>query len=407
MSGLELCEHLQECIEENPFLEAEWPVNNFSSFDNSQFLENIAEKNTFHDEIYSQMLFLKLNDKEKEIAQILLDGINENGYLNNDLLKYVSREKDIPYFEILPLIKKLQQVSPSGLFSFNLKDKIRITLEAHNKYNRNHGILIENLENISKHGLLYLKNKCGFNDEQLSQMISEINNIGINFNTNAESNDFIYEVPDLIIEIKAKDDLELCINDEARPQISANKCLYEKTIANRCSQNDKKYANDKFSSAELLIKSLNYRNSTLLKIMREIAHHQQDFLEGKSDHMYPLSVKSIASSLIMHESTAHRAISEKTVVTPRGTFDIKALLPKEVKTTDCENVVSDYSIKEYMKTLINNEPKDNPYSDDHIVSCLNSRGINISRRTVSKYRNAMEIPTSHQRTRLHKILMAK
>ncbi|GHU11247.1 hypothetical protein FACS189449_02320 [Alphaproteobacteria bacterium] len=407
MSGLELCEHIKGCIEENPFLEAEWPASNFSSFDNSQFLENIAKENTLHDEINLQMLFLKLNDKEKEIAQILLDGISESGYLNNELLKYVSKEKDVPYFEILQLLKKLQKLSPSGLFSFNLKDKIKNTLEAQNKYSKDFGIFIENLDNISKHGLMYLKSKCGFNDRQLSQMISEINNVGINFDINVASDDCIYRISDLIVERKAKDVLELCINDDVLPQVSVNKDLYNETIAKCNLQSDRKYANDNFSSAGLLIKSINHRNSTLLKIMREISYHQQEFFNGKSDHLYPLNVKSLASSLVMHESTVHRAISEKIVVTPRGTFDIKALLPKEIKSTSCDKVVSDYSIKEYMKTLINNEPKDNPYSDDHIVSVLNSRGINISRRTVSKYRNIMEIPASYQRTRLHKILMTK
>ncbi|MDR2681622.1 MAG: RNA polymerase sigma-54 factor [Holosporaceae bacterium] len=402
MNNLDLYDHIRDCISENPFLEAEWPADNFSSPNNSQLLENLAKETTFQDEIYVQMPFLKLNAKETEIIPFLLDGIRENGYLNSNLLKYITDEKKVSYFELLQLIKKLQKLSPPGLFTFNLKDKIKLILEAKNKYNKNYAILVENLENITKYGLSYLREKYKFTPGQLSLMISEIGCCNINCRVESESQYIMSPIPDMIISRQTATDFNLSINDMLLPQVLVNTKLFAEISRKHCSKNDKKYLNDQFFSAELLVKSINYRNKTLLKVVREIAHRQQDFFNCRGSFLYPVSVRSIADTLLMSESTVHRAISEKTVATPRGIFTIKHLLPKEIKSKTCHDVVSDYSIKEYMKALINNEPLDSPYNDSHIVSFLNSRGINISRRTVAKYRSTMEIPPASQRTKLRR-----
>ncbi|MDR2794944.1 MAG: hypothetical protein LBB12_04155, partial [Holosporaceae bacterium] len=371
--------------------------------DKSQFLENIPKEKTLLDEIYAQMPFLKLNAKETEIMAILLDGMRGNGYLNGDLLRYVTNEKNMSYFEVLHLIKKLQTLSPPGLFTFNLKDKIKLMLEAKNKYNKNYSILMENLENIAKCGPTYLMNKYKITPELQSDMISEISRCGTNFSMENELHDNIDNVPDMIIKRQTVTDFNLAVNDILLPQVSVNVPLFAEISAKRCSRNDKKYINDNFSSAKLLVKSINYRNTTLVKILKEIAYRQQDFLNCRDSYLYPVSVRSIADALMMHESTVHRAIAGKTVATPRGVFGIKHLLPKEIKSKNCQEVVSDYSIKEYMKALISNEPLDSPYSDSHIVSFLNSRGISISRRTVTKYRNALGILTASQRVKLRRL----
>ncbi|MDR3179606.1 MAG: RNA polymerase factor sigma-54 [Holosporaceae bacterium] len=404
MNNLDLGDHIRDCANDNPFLEAEWPVNNsFFSDNNSQFLENIPKEQTLPDKIYAQLPFLKLNAEETEITAILLDGISENGYLNSDLLKYVSNEKNVSYFEVLRLIKKLQKLSPPGLFTFNLKDKIKLILEAENKYNKNYAILVENLENIAKCGPDYLLDKYKIAPKLLSDMIAEIGHCGAKFTTENEWRDTMDNVPDMVISRQTTTNFNLFVNDELLPQVSANAKLFAEISEKRCSQSDKKYMNDNFSSAELLVKAINYRNTTLVKILKEIAHRQQDFFNCRDSYLYPVSVRSIADALTMHESTVHRAIAGKTVATPRGVFSIKHLLPKEIKSKNYSSVVSDYSIKEYMKVLINNEPIDSPYSDNHIVGFLNSRGINISRRTVAKYRSALEIPTASQRVKLRRL----
>ncbi|MDR3151379.1 MAG: hypothetical protein LBT67_00820, partial [Holosporaceae bacterium] len=165
MNNIELREHMEKCLDENPFLEDQKTIANFLDID--QFLEAVARKTTFSEEIYFQMLFLKLADREKETALLLLDGIIENRYVTNDLLRRVSVESGMSMVEIFRLIKKLQQLSPRGLFSFNFKDKIKTSLEAENKYNKDYAILLQNLDMLPKLGLSCLSNKCNFDERRL------------------------------------------------------------------------------------------------------------------------------------------------------------------------------------------------------------------------------------------------
>ncbi|MDR2267830.1 MAG: hypothetical protein LBD81_00065 [Holosporaceae bacterium] len=402
MNNIDLREHMEKCLNENPFLEDQRAIANFSDID--QFLETVAKKTTFSEEMYFQMLFLKLSDKEKETALLLLDGIIEHRYVTNDLLRRVSIESGMSVIEIFRLIKKLQQLSPRGLFSFNFKDKIKTSLEAENKYNKDYAILLQNLDMLPKLGLSCLSNKCNFDELRLPEMLSEIGRIDIIFDANVDYDDCAYRIPDMIIECKSKNDFEYNVNEYILPQLSVNRELYDESMGKCRSDIDKKYIQNNFSSAELLIKSVRRRNSTLLKILKELVYRQLDFFDNLDATLRPISVKSLANALPMHESTIHRAIQDKTVATPRGIFSLKDLMPKEIKNKTCENSVSDHSIKEYMKMLIGNEPKNSPYSDSNIVSLLNSRGVNISRRTVSKYRNAISIPNTFTRANIYKTM---
>jgi RNA polymerase sigma-54 factor len=186
------------------------------------------------------------------------------------------------------------------------------------------------------------------------------------------------------------------------PVVEVNRELYETSRRKSRSDTDKNYIRSQKISAELLIKSVTLRNITLTKIMQEIIYRQRDFFAGYSGLM-PIDAKSIARALMMNESTIYRAISNKTVSTPRGCIDIKSLMPKEIKCELGDSVATDYSIKEYMKNLISKEPKHTPYSDSNIVYLLNNRGIEISRRTVTKYRNCLNIPNVFQRMKAYAI----
>jgi RNA polymerase sigma-54 factor len=234
-------------------------------------------------------------------------------------------------------------------------------------------------------------------------MLLEIGRIGIVFDANIDCDDCVYRIPDIIVERKSKDDFEYEVNKHILPQLSVNRELYDESMRKCRSDVDKKYIQNNFSIAELLIKSVRRRNSTILKILKELVYRQLDFFDNLDSTLRPVSIKSLANSLPIHESTIHRAIHGKTAATPRGIFPLKDLMPKEIKNKTCKNAVSDHSIKEYMKKLIGSEPKNSPYSDSNIVSLLNSRGVNISRRTVSKYRSAMSIPNAFARTNIYKI----
>jgi RNA polymerase sigma-54 factor len=401
MNNLELLDHANDALNDNPFLKDDGYKDKFVFYNDMQFLENIAAERSMKDDIISQMPFLHLNDEQKEVAFLLTDHIIENRYLSNEILIDISKERNIAYFDLLIIIKKLQTLSPHGLFAFNLKDKLKSALEARDAYDDDCRVFIQNFDLVLDNGILILQTRCGLSDSSIANIISKINSVDFNFDYQSDNSSHC--IPDIIIDGKICDGYEPSMNDSSLPNLSVDKELYERFISKNLEKNDKKYMKEKVAAAQLLVKSVNYRASTLLKIAREIIYRQYDFFSGNNDCMYPIDVKTVANILMLHESTVHRAIANKNISTPRGMFDLKSLMPKKVKSDIEENFASDHSVKEYIKDLINNEPKHSPYSDNHIMHFLNSRGVNISRRTTSKYRSILNIPNASQRCKYYKL----
>ena len=400
MNNLELGEYIKQTMLENPFLKENGDdIIYESSKQRAMLLENIPSKYTYKDEILQHFAFLQLNDIEKNIAFLLVDHITEYRYINNEIVQNISKTKKISYADLLKIIKKLQVLHPAGLFAFNLQDKIRIALENQEKYDVDHKILIQNFSAVLTHGISILKHKHGFDEKRISKIISDVRNVSFNLESCFSDEECQYKIPDVFI----RENCEAFINDSTTPAISVDTELHDEMIGKSRSNTDIKYIKEKISSAKIFVKALNDRKSTILKIVREIAYRQQNFLFEKDASLIPISIKSLARSLMLHESTAYRAITNKSVDTPKGIFDLKLLLPHKIKSSDNEIELSDHSIKEYIKKLVTNEPKNSPYTDNNIVNFLNSRGVEISRRTVSKYRSVMEIPNVSQRTRHYKI----
>jgi RNA polymerase sigma-54 factor len=350
------------------------------------------------------MSFLHFTEDQREIAFLLMDYALENRYLSGEVLINISREKNISYFDLLQIIKKLQTMSPYGLFSFNIQDKIKTIFEAKGKYDEDCKMFVQNLNLILENGLSAAKKRCRLDNGKLHTIISEI--CCINFDNDYDSccDASLYKIPDVMIEEKTAGKYEFFINDAATLQVSVDKELSEELLRKKISRNDREYIREKMSSAKLLVKAVNYRNSTLLKIVGEISRHQYDFFVGNHNYLKPINAKTIASLLLLHESTVHRAVANKIVATPRGIFDIKSLMPKGIA-GEAEDFLSNHCAKEYIKSLIDHEPRSSPYTDDQIVYLLNSVGINLSRRTVSKYRNSMNILNLPKRARKYRMIM--
>lgn len=403
MNNIQLREYVQNALVENPFLKENEDNDEISRSVDMKFLENLAAKKSFKDELLGQMCFFHFNNEKKEIAELLIDNVIDNKYLSSDILKNISQEKNISYFEILKIVEQLQTLPPYGLFSFNIKDKLKSALVAESKYYGIYKAFVQNLDIVLENGFSALKNRCGFNDIEINEIKSNIKDLKINLNFPSDFEDYFYRIPDLIVENKTKNEYESSINDYLLPQLSINGGIYENVTKHRCSKSDIEYMKEKIDSAKLLIKSINYRNSTLLKIVKEIVHRQCDFFAGYSFDINPISVKSIANILMLHEGTVHRAVANKSISTPCGIFDIKTLMPREIKSKISNRLVSNYSVKEHIKHLVNQEPKNKPYSDENIMRFLNDKGIIVSRRTIAKYRNILNIPKVTQRVKIYKI----
>jgi RNA polymerase sigma-54 factor len=394
MSNLDLVEHVEEKLQENPFLTRE-----YASSTHSELVENIAHKRQLKDEVMEQLSFLHLSDREREITWALIHNLSGNIYLDAEMLRDISREKNVDQLELLKIVNKLRKTSLSSLFSFNLQDKLKTFLENSGKYNENYGKLIGNIDLVFSDDWSTLKRRCHLSDAALSQMMSTMSGAFLSLDCFSEECAFSPPV-DLVVETRTKNNLEISVDEESIPPVRFNAFLHAESAKKCRSRADKKYVKENATSAELLIKSLNHRNSTLLKVAQEVVSRQKDFFICNDQHLTPISSKSVADALFLHDSTIHRTISNKRISTPRGIFEFKALLPRKINSISEE--VSDYALKGYIKELIGQEPKNNPYSDNDIVNFAHSRGINISRRTVAKYRAGLDIPNSSDRVRIYK-----
>ncbi|MDR2268354.1 MAG: hypothetical protein LBD81_02795 [Holosporaceae bacterium] len=398
MSNLDLAEHIEEKLLENPFLTRE-----YTSSTHSELVENIAYRRQLKDEVMEQLSFLHLSDREGEIAWALIHNLSGNIYLDAEMLRDISKERNIDQLELLKIVNKLRKTSLSSMFTFNLQDKLKIFLENSGKYNENYGKLIRNIDLVFSDDWSTLKKRCKLSDGDLSQMMSTMTGAFLSLDYFPEECVFSTSV-DLMVETGVKNAFEVTVNEESIPRVRFNDALYAESAKKCRSSTDKKYVKENAASAELLIKSLNHRNSTLLKVAREVITRQKNFFTDNYQHLVPVSSKSIANALFLHDSTIHRTISNKLISTPRGIFEFKALLPKKVNSVSEE--ISDYTLKKYIRKLVGQEPKNNPYSDNDIVNLMHSRGINISRRTVAKYRATLDIPNSSDRVRIYKIKSA-
>lgn len=402
MNNIELQEFINVSLNNNPFLkENESYSNNYRLPIDT--VANIAAPISSKDELFKQIAFFKFNKKQKEITSLLYEYVLEHRYINGDFLRYLSKEKDVSYTNLLDIIKKLQTVSPQGMFSFNLQDKIKSILEASGKYDdTKHKIFVQHLPILFSSGLTAFKKHLNFDDLTLYRIICDLKNISL-YDGIDNFSECLYRPVDITIE-KRNSTCKVEIEEVQIPSINhelCHLCLKKKKMK---SKQGEKYIKEKIADAELLIKSIHYRNSTLFRIVQEIVHRQNDFFMGNTSFLVPIEVKSIANSIMCHQSTVHRAITNKTVATPCGIFDIKELMPRGIKSEEGEHIATDHSVKKYIQTLITNEPKDSPYSDGEIVYFLEGRGIALSRRTVAKYRNDLDIANSNERLKKYSLM---
>ncbi|SHJ84054.1 RNA polymerase factor sigma-54 [Tepidibacter formicigenes] len=357
-------------------------------------IENMIKYNiSIYEYLKEQVNYYKIDKKNKEIVEYIIDCLDEDGYFRLDICE-VSKQFGVSNETILKNLKIVQSLDPCGVGARNLEECLLIQIRE-KEINNNF------LENIIKEDLKLLANKkykdiCKKYKIKLEECIKIVDIIkklepkpGRKYSSFKNN----YIVPDVIVE-KVGDKYEVYLNDTNIPGIKINK-FYEEVLKN-CKKDDeaKEYIKEKLNSAINLIRNIQNRKNTILKISKEILKHQIDFFENGNKYLKPLILKDIAESLDIHESTVSRGINGKYMLTPYGLFELKYFFSSGLK--DGEDIAST-SIKNIIKEIINSEDKKKPYSDSRICSLLKEKDINISRRTVAKYRDELGISSSSKR----------
>ena len=375
---------------------------NYDSFDPGSVLEQtLSEKISLKSILKSQAQLEFSDDREKKISELLIDYIEPSGWLLQsieELESFSGYEKE----QIKSVLFRMQKFEPSGVFARNLKECLILQMENEEIMTEKNKILIENLEMLGEGNLKELQKLCSMKEEELKESIKKIRLLnpkpGLKYSD--ESIDLLS--PDVIV-TKNKKDWSVELNNSTLPKITVNQEYVNEIESLKCSDNEKKFISENINSAKWLLKAIEQRNITTLKISSEIVNQQKEFFEKGKKFLKPMILKDVAKKIDMHESTVSRVTSNKLILTPRGIYEMKIFFSASINSLTEGESHSAASVRESLKKLISCEPMNNPLSDEALVSKLQHEGINLARRTVAKYRELLNIPSSSIRRRMMKI----
>ena len=367
-----------------------------SSNDMWNFKENVGERLVEY--LYSQVNVLPLNKEQRRIAHYIIESMDNNGYLA-DTVEDMAQALKTSVDAVKKALQIVQSLEPAGVGARNLKECLFIQLKKIGIDNKLVNSIIESgLETLAKNQLHILakKNKATIEDVVAAvQIIKSLNPKPGNSFTSDRNLEYI--TPDVLIE-KKDGQYEIILNDYFYPRLSINN--YYKTIMNSASEDKaKEYVYDKIKQAEWAMKCISKRNSTLVKTLEVILDLQKGFFDQGPGHLKPMKLYDVAERIGMHESTVSRAVRDKYLQCSWGVFSLNSFFSTGVAKSQIyseqgeenEDKITPSSIKAMIKKLIDEEDKKSPYSDRAITELLNEKGIQISRRTVAKYREAMHI----------------
>ena len=361
--------------------------------------ETIESKNSLYQIITDQINISFQNKIDRLIALSILEFIEPNGYLKVST-KELSIDLNIDLLRIEKILKVLKSFEPLGIFSNDLEEFLTLQLKSQNLLDNNLKLLLKNLTILANENIFSISKKLKIDKEKLKDSLDMLKRCSAApIDTDGDLISHINS-PDIIVE-KDKNEWIVSLNEETLPKVIVLTGYWEELSRKKLSKEDKKYLSANFLAGKGLVKALEQRASTILKVAKEIIKKQEKFLDQGVMGLRPLKLKDIAEELDIHESTVSRITNSKTIYTPRGTYDLKFFFSKSLNTLSNDDGLSSKVVKEKIIQLINNEEK--VLSDNKLSKLLKEEGINVARRTVTKYREEMTLPPSHQRKRLKQL----
>lgn len=351
----------------------------------------------------SQQLPLALEDPaERLIGQYLIDMVDEAGYLTADV-GLLAEKLGAPLDLIEHVIGVLQTFDPPGVFARSLAECLALQLKDQNRYDPQIALFLNNLPLLAAHNLPALKKAVGVEMDEIADMISEIKQLNPKPGLKFGSAPVQPVVPDVLVRSAADGSWIVELNSETLPRVLVNRSYFTKVAKTTQSAKDKDYLVECLQTANWLVKSLDQRARTILRVSEEIVRQQDAFFTHGVQHLRPLNLRTVAEAISMHESTVSRVTSNKYMATPRGIFELKYFFTSAIAAAGEGEAHSSEAVRHRIKLLIDGETPASVLSDDAIVEKLKVDGIDIARRTVAKYREAMRIPSSVQRRREKKL----
>jgi RNA polymerase sigma-54 factor len=358
----------------------------------------VSAETTLADHLAAQLALAISDPVRRMIGQYLIDLVDEAGYLTGDL-DAVADKLGAPRSEIEAVLAILQGFDPQGVCARNLTECLAIQLKERDRFDPAMAALVAHLDLLAKRDLAALRKLCGVGEEDILDMVAEIRRLnpkpGLAFGSTLVQP----IVPDVFVRPGPDGGWLVELNSDTLPKVLINQRYHAQVSKSARNDKEKSYFADCLQTATWLVRALDQRAKTILKVSSEIVRQQDAFFDKGVQHLRPLNLKTIADAISMHESTVSRVTANKYMATNRGIFELKYFFTTAIAAADGGESHSAEAVRHRIRQLVDAETTADVLSDDTIVEKLRAAGIEIARRTVAKYREAMHIPSSVQRRR--------
>ncbi|EFE0635029.1 TPA: RNA polymerase factor sigma-54 [Escherichia coli] len=358
---------------------------------------------TLQDYLMWQVELTPFSDTDRAIATSIVDAVDDTGYLTvplEDILESMGDE-EIDIDEVEAVLKRIQRFDPVGVAAKDLRDCLLIQLSQFDKttpwLEEARLIISDHLDLLANHDFRTLMRVTRLKEDVLKEAVNLIQSLDPRPGQSIQTGEPEYVIPDVLVR-KHNDHWTVELNSDSIPRLQINQ-HYASMCNNTRNDGDNQFIRSNLQDAKWLIKSLESRNDTLLRVSRCIVEQQQAFFEQGEEYMKPMVLADIAQAVEMHESTISRVTTQKYLHSPRGIFELKYFFSSHVN-TEGGGEASSTAIRALVKKLIAAENPAKPLSDSKLTSLLSEQGIMVARRTVAKYRESLSIPPSNQRKQL-------
>ncbi|MBM3517078.1 MAG: RNA polymerase factor sigma-54 [Alphaproteobacteria bacterium] len=361
--------------------------------------DTIGTVPTLHDHLNAQLGLAFVDPKDRLIGVHLIDLIDEAGYFTGDL-EAVAASAGCDLARVVAVFEGIQRFDPTGVGARSLAECLALQLHERDRLNPAMQAFLAQLDLLAANDITALCHACSVDREDVLAMAAEVRHLnpkpGLAF-----SNERIEPiVPDVFVRHLRGGGWAVELNSDALPRVLVNRAYYATLTSHARSRDERAYLSSRKQSANWLVRSLDQRANSILKVATEIVRRQTAFLHEGIEHLRPLNLRDVAGGVGLHESTVSRVTTNKYMATPRGTYPLKFFFTSAIAAAEGGDAHSAEAVRHRIRGMIAAETADAVVSDDRIVVLLRQQGVDIARRTVAKYREAMGIPSSVGRRRI-------
>jgi RNA polymerase sigma-54 factor len=360
--------------------------------------ESLSREISLAEHLDAQLSASGVTAAQRMIGAALIDGVDEGGYFRGDTLD-VAMTLGCEEADVIAVLERMKGFEPVGVMARDLAECLTLQLKDRGRFDPAMAALVANLELLARRQFERLEVACGVDREDLEDMIAEIKALSPKPGAGFGAGPMQTVAPDVYVRAAPDGAWVVELNSDTLPRLLMNARYYGEVSRVAKNEADKQFVSECASNASWLIKSLDQRARTILKVAREIVRQQDAFFVHGVQHLRPLNLKTVAAAIEMHESTVSRVTTNKYIATPRGLFELKYFFTAAIQAADGGEAHSAEAVRHRIRTLIDGERPEEILSDDRIVEILREMGVDIARRTVAKYRESLRIPSSVERKR--------